>query len=985
MIKVKLIDYYYYNNYDDDEEFNAPVLVWKTRDKDGNLHQVQILDKEKLAPHFGVLKEDFDNFILNELDSKEAEYITRWEEAPDSVYKEKVMRFYTTFPWQVPRIRDKEIVPEVKFFKQTFQADVKWEKMATSLIVSILDLDGAYVYIPDDYMYKFLKVSDLVKVEKKDFFFLLPRVCYWDIESDSRDFGSKIVFEDLEKLPIVSITCDDSYTGEYAIFTWHYNIKENIVTEYNDYVIPDNVDPKINHTIKKVVRYECKTEIEMLKQYFDYMGTYKYDVDFGYFSAGGWKKIGKHKVWQDGFDILNLFQRSKKLGLIEDMQKMSTCPVKKDYKDRFDAVKMRSFGGKHRVAIKGMGHIDFVFSEAILMFAQKYYKFRGHKLAHWAEFFLNYHKLDKKGRNVWEFWEQNDFESMDNYNPNLIIENGLPRIRNKGFEFMLDYNLIDVKICDDLDKRFNVTKNQSGRGEVSLSPIDDCLEASKLHDHFKLTKFQRQYSFDTKYQRYKRPEINGKDQIGNNFTITLKDLENKARASGRDIYFRTLKDIGKVGGYVPVPVPGIYEDMAVIDFSKYYPNMIKSTNAGIVSAINVKKIGWFCVIDKEGRVWDRKDIIETPIAFFRKDVKALNSLLFDKWMTKRVTAQKKLKDYVKIYKTTKTDRYKTLWSEQFNIKNFMNAGFGVLGLSIDRIYSQLVFNSCTVSCQDGIFLCTNILKDFGIELRGGDTDSTFIQLYSKGKQAQIKEAKRICEWLNRCLRYYFEKVYNINPEENTIKIGLETISDKFFIDTMKHYIKRNWYAEGVILEKKEIEIKGMDLKKRATSVVGSELQTGLADILFDAEDPVEAIKDYVLDFDQNLESRSWTELCKHGPLNKELDKYPDSNESARAARNTLKYLGRYYGPGSNPFLGVFKHYPPKFKGKFISEIEGKEDFKMSFEAEDEQMLRDANFILNYDKIREAECHNKTSGFLALFQTDYQSIAESASVGDLLAI
>ena len=127
-------------------------------------------------------------------------------------------------------------------------------------------------------------------------------------------------------------------------------------------------------------------------------------------------------------------------------------------KDRYDAVYMRSAGGKHELVIKGVAQIDFVFAEKILMFAQKYYKFRGHKLSDWARFFLGYNKLDKDERHVWEYWEQLDFDTIDIDNPELYQRNGLPRIPNKGIEFMLDYNLIDVKICVDLDDYFKVTK-----------------------------------------------------------------------------------------------------------------------------------------------------------------------------------------------------------------------------------------------------------------------------------------------------------------------------------------------------------------------------------------------------------------------------------------------------------------------------------------------------------------------------------------------
>lgn len=854
-----------------------------------------------------------------------------------------------------------------------------------SIIIKARGLQAPFIDVPNDYIYRFLKINDINPVDKDDEFLIEGRNCYWDIETDGRNLSSNnMKFQEMATMPIVSITTYDNYENEYYEFVWHKDFEENIKREYDDYIIPDNVLKDKDLKIDKIIRYECTSEKQMLIEFFNYFNEKKFDYMFGFFSVGGWSKFGGKKQWIDGFDSLSLYQRAKTLGLMEEIQVMSTCPQMYGYKGRYDAVYMRNAGGKHELVIKGVSQIDFVFAEKILMFAQKYYKFRGHKLSDWARFFLGYNKLDKQEKHVWEYWEQLDFREIDNYDPELHVYNGLPRLVNKGLEFMLDYNLIDVKICVDLDKYFNVTEKMVGRTEVSISPADDGLTASKLHDHFKLTHYQDQYSFDSKYQKFRREGINGKDFIGDKFTISLKTLEEKARARNLKVEYNTLKDIGKAGGFVPVPLGrGIYHYVAVIDFSKFYPNMIKSTNAGIVSAIDVKEVNKYNVIDKNGKIWDKDDLIETPIAFFRKDVKSLNAMLFDAWMGQRVSAQARLQDYMDEYHTTKSDKYKMLWTEQMNIKNFMNAGFGVLGLSIDRTYSKLCFNSCTLSCQDVLMKCMNLMREIGITIIGGDTDSLFILLNAKDLDNAIDEAKGYCDILNIKIDEYMKDVYNV--DEHTIKIDLETISDKFYVDTMKHYIKRNLYAEGVKLEKPELEIKGMDLKKRATSVIGAELQEALIDIIFESDKAEYDIKEFLLKFDRQLRKRRWIDVCKRGPLNKQLDKYPDTNQSAMAARNSLKYMNKYYTPGSNPFLGVFKEHPEFMNGKFLNGNGNGKDFVLSFDREDEFELKKLGFVLNYARIRDTECHNKTKHLLSIFNTNYYDIIESAEEGDGLLI
>lgn len=567
-----------------------------------------------------------------------------------------------------------------------------------------------------------------------------------------------------------------------------------------------------------------------------------------------------------------------------------------------------------------------------------------------------------------------------------MISNGVPRYEGKGIEFLMDYNLIDVKGCVDLDKKFDATNKQGGRADVAIAPFEDGLFASKLHDHFKLTQYQHDYAFDTKYQKFERRELKSKKHIGDKFVITLKDLEKISRDKGKDVTYNSLEDVHKVGGFVPKPPKrGIYTNVAVIDFSKYYPNMIKTCNAGIISAVDVVKEYWFCVVgrkykgtDKEEvEVYDRKNLIETPYGYFRKDIKSLNAKVFDKWISIRKKAQKKADDYLEEVGTTKDETYKLLDNDQFNIKGFTNAGFGVFGLPIDRNFSKLAFNSCTISCQDIIHLVIYALEKYGYEIVGGDTDSVFLKLKTEGIHEQIAEAKRVCTVLNIVIHNYMHDVYNVDYDKNTIDIDLETVSPTFYIDGKKHYVKWNKYVDGTILDEPELEVKGMDLKKRATSKLGADVQENLIKML---RDGLDAMEEYLVDLDNQLEDMPWTYVCKRGALNKHLDEYPDSNESATAARNFLKYFGRYYQPGSNPYLGVFEKYPRKINGQFVV-ADG--DLKLSFLEEDVEMLKELGFELNFDSIRKSQIHLKSQHLLGIYNTDFYEIVQSADQGDFL--
>jgi len=347
------------------------------------------------------------------------------------------------------------------------------------------------------------------------------------------------------------------------------------------------------------------------------MGQCKFDDILGYFSEGGMKKQsfkGRMKrTWVNGFDMPFLYKRCQHLDLIEEMQQLSPFP-KVRIKNRWANVYIRGGKeGKTQVVILGTGQLDWIFSNEVLQIDQKYYDFRGNRLADWMDYFLDFNKLDKSGKPVGQLWDE--------------------RIR-----YMLDYNLIDVYGIVELDKKFNLSGVQRGRAEVSISPIEDGIFASKLHDHAKLTHYQNDYAFDTKYfgEEKKRQQLNSKTgKIKDKFHLRLSDIKGDPK---------TLEEINKVGGHVaPILERGVYNMVATIDFSKFYPNAIKSSNAGITTAIDFDHEDENYVYDKSGiSAWDKKELIETPCGYFRKDVKSLNSLIFDRWIGLRVEAQKKL-------------------------------------------------------------------------------------------------------------------------------------------------------------------------------------------------------------------------------------------------------------------------------------------------------------------------------------------------------
>lgn len=544
---------------------------------------------------------------------------------------------------------------------------------------------------------------------------------------------------------------------------------------------------------------------------------------------------------------------------------------------------------------------------------------------------------------------------------------------------LLDYNLIDVEGLVLLDKTFNIIEDQFEQAELVVGPPEDGIFASKLHDHDMIRDFRNEVVFDTKWQDWHREPLKSKKEIGDKFTINLRSLEEQSERHGVKIKYESLQDIHKVGGYVPPPLrAGMFEWVCVIDFNKQYPNAIMSTNAGIRTAIKLDHYDNFFVYDTNGKKWNRKELIETPIGFFRKDVESINNKKFQKWLKFRKIAQKKTGQYLNQVKDQEDPFWKLLDGKQFRIKIFTNGGFGIMGLKQDRNYSQFVFNNATITCQDLTMKMIQTIKELGYDVVSGDTDSCFPILKSNNLEDAIIEAKELARKVNEVINEYLNEVYNI--QEHTMNVEVETISDKFYVKAAKNYVKRNLWKDGTILEEPQLEIKGISMKKRNTSRISADMQGTLIDILYNSQSIEDDAKLLIDVIDKNFIRLPWTYLAPKGAINNELHKYDISNRNARGARNAQKYFNKRFNPGDNPFIMPFKTYPKKLNGKFVSPYDG-ENLVLSFDEEDIPKIKEAGFVPNWKELKRSQIFLKAEPFLSLLNTDYYKLKAKTMVGD----
>jgi len=419
-MKLKIMNYTYYNNKSENKNYNAPILIFLCRDENRNFHMVFVCDKENLAPEMYIPFEE--KFI-----AESEEIITKIEDSPASNYGEKVVRLETTFPWEVKKLR--------KNFTHTYLSDIKWEKMC----VEKMGLQTPYIKVPDDFNERWLKVEDVEELPDDEHFYVPIRWIGWDIETNVEIIWPTFNgWQDAEKCEIISITAYDSYDKVYDIFFWHKDVINGRVLLWKNwerkgqYYVP--ALKKIREYARKndVYIHEFNNEVDMLKGYFDYYASKRPDAQFGFNSEGGYRistrKGLSRKYWFDGFDMPYLYQRCKKLGLLEDIKKMSPLP-------KFvNGVKWRADGDRHSVQIEGVCQIDFIFTNEIFQYHKKFDEFREGNLQGYMSYFLGFGKVEHQEQ-IWEMWKNKTESDYDPTNPELV---GVKKRRNYVMEMFED-------------------------------------------------------------------------------------------------------------------------------------------------------------------------------------------------------------------------------------------------------------------------------------------------------------------------------------------------------------------------------------------------------------------------------------------------------------------------------------------------------------------------------------------------------------------
>jgi DNA polymerase-2 len=340
---------------------------------------------------------------------------------------------------------------------------------------------------------------------------------------------------------------------------------------------------------------------------------------------------------------------------------------------------------------------------------------------------------------------------------------------------LAEYNLKDSSLVTDIFKKSGLIELSVRRSQLSGLLMDQLGMMTAAFDHFYLPRLHR--------AGYVAPNV--------------KDLEAMEHSSG---------------GYVMDPIPGIYNDVIVLDFMSLYPTIIQTFK-----------------IDPLSRLLSEKDTIESLNGY---KFSATNNFLPD--FITELMEQRNL---------AKKNNDKQLSQA---IKILMNSFYGVMGSFGCRFYHPHLPTAITGTGHRLLLNSKDHLAEKGYDVVYGDTDSLFIKLKpGEGKDAE-EHGRRLAFELNEFWRDKILKEFGL---ESHLELEYEKHYKKFIITTARgsETGAKKRYA-GLLVKggKERLEFVGMEFVRSDWTKLAKSFQVDLYNRVFHNEDVEEWLKDIVM-------------------------------------------------------------------------------------------------------------------------------------------
>src|SRR5210317_2603515 len=463
----------------------------------------------------------------------------------------------------------------------------------------------------------------------------------------------------------------------------------------------------------------------------------------------------------------------------------------------------------------------------------------------------------------------------------IEYQGSLDDLFNQDIEKFIEYNLVDVEIVVELDKKLQFIDLCRGICHAGHVPYEDFVYSSKYLEGAMLTYLRRR-----------------------NLVAPNKPADRQER-------MQAIRDNNQekfIGAYVKAPIVGKYDWIYDLDLTSLYPSIIMTIN--ISPETKMGKIeNW----DAQDLVKDKREswiingdtITQENLKLFFERSKfsvASNGVLYrtdkvgcipdilDLWFSKRVEFKKKMEKYGK---AGDKEKYAFYHKRQLVQKILLNSLYGVLGLPAFRFYDVDNATAVTTTGQTVIKSTADMAnikynKELGTPDADSniyiDTDSVFfsavplldkrIPNWKDSDQETIAGyvndiAEEVQNYLNNFYDMLSVKVFNVDKDKHRFEIKKEYVSKSGIWIAKKRYAQWIISDNGVPCDK--CDVKGLDVVR---SSYPAAFRKFMSEVLIEIlrGDTEEQLTNKIHDFKKGLPTMEVVKIAKAGAV-KNLSKY----------------------------------------------------------------------------------------------------------------
>jgi DNA polymerase elongation subunit (family B) len=562
-------------------------------------------------------------------------------------------------------------------------------------------------------------------------------------------------------------------------------------------------------------------------------------------------------------------------------------------------------------------------------------------IVHWSERQEKYIFAGVSSMDYLELYKKFTFSELPNYRLDTVAkvelkrgkveyEGNLDQLFSQDIEKFIEYNLVDVELVVDLDKKLQFIDLARAICHVGHVPYEDVMMSSRYLEGAILTYLRRKGLVSQNKQKYEG------DNQDEKFT----------------------------GAYVKEPIPGKYDWIYDLDLTSLYPSIIMTLNISpetkmaMVSNWDHEKYmkgeyeyvfinGDKIHIDKFKKFLEESQFtISANGVLYRTDKIGCIPGILDTWFNERVKYRALESQYGK---EGNMELYSFYKRRQIVQKTLLNSLYGVLGLKSFRFYDSDNAEAVTISGQAvikstaqmvdikynkelggseiNVVLTDNtnltiypntILKIGDIEIKGSDinyttpgvksvkftnkpqpisyniyidTDSVFFPAlpllanrnpyWSKMEDKDIIKdvdiiAGEVQDYLNKFYDILASKVFNVESGKHRLKIKKEFISRAGIWIAKKRYAQWIVAENGIAIDK--LDVKGLDVVRSSYPAAFRKFMSELLLNILKGHTE-EKITNDILNFKDSMPKLNTIEVSKNSSV-KELSKYEIKNKSS---------------------------------------------------------------------------------------------------------